>query len=192
MYIIWLIKYFHIEIKLVCTLWGKNKKLLWLQACFLGDVRVIWCNSLGDSLFQTYMMNFVKIVIDHYLLITSHVSQAITSCTHYISYSLLNLVHDIACNLVVAIQDYIFLDFNAKCVYCLCFFEDILTEKLVFGRSGLNPSVFEKLLISYSCILFIKHCVLRSFCIKLLSFSKFWVFQIFNWSKLFLDRSKMR
>ena len=94
----------------------QNKKLTWLQACFLGDVRVIWCDSLGDSLFQTYVMNFVEIVIDHYLLITSHVSQAIASCTHYTSYSLLNLVNDIVCDFVVAIQDYMFLDFNAKCV----------------------------------------------------------------------------
>ena len=54
----------------------QNKKLTWLQACILGDVRVIWCNSLGDSHFQTYVMNFLEIVIDHYLLITSHVSQA--------------------------------------------------------------------------------------------------------------------
>ena len=61
-------------------------------------------------------MNFVKIVINHYLLITSHVSQAIASCTHYTSYSLLNLVHDIVCDLVVAIQDYKFLDFDAKYV----------------------------------------------------------------------------
>ena len=53
------------------------KKLTWLQTCFLGDVRVIWCNSLGDSHFQTYVMNFVEIVIDYYLLITSHVSQVI-------------------------------------------------------------------------------------------------------------------
>ena len=73
----------------------QNKKLTWLQVCFLGDVRVIWCNSSGDSLSQTYVMNFVEIMIDHYLLITSHVSQVIASCTHYISYSLLNLVHDI-------------------------------------------------------------------------------------------------
>ena len=28
------------------------KKLTRLQAFILGDVRVIWCNSLGDSLFQ--------------------------------------------------------------------------------------------------------------------------------------------
>ena len=83
----------------------QNKKLTWLLACFQGDVRVIGCNSLGDSLFQTYVMNFVEIVIDYYLHITSHVSQAIASCTHYTSYSLVNLVHDIVCDLVVSIQD---------------------------------------------------------------------------------------
>ena len=91
-------------------------KLTGLQVCFLGDVRVIWCNSLGDSLFQTYVMNFVKIVIDQYLLITSYVSQVIASYTHYTSYSLLNLVHDIVCDLVMGIQDSMFCDFNAKYV----------------------------------------------------------------------------
>ena len=35
---------------------------------------------------------------------------------------------------------------------------------------------FEKLLISYSCISFMKYCALRSFYIKLLCFSKFWFF----------------
>ena len=83
----------------------QNKKLTGLQTFFLGDMRVIWCNSLSDSLFQTYVMNFVEIVIDYHLHIISHVSQAISSCTHYTSYSLLNLVHDIMCDLVVAIQD---------------------------------------------------------------------------------------
>ena len=81
------------------------KKSTWLQACFLGDVRVIWCNTLGDSHFQTYVINFIEIVIDHHLLIISHVFQAISNCTHNTSYSLLNLVHDIMCELVVAIQD---------------------------------------------------------------------------------------
>ena len=66
-------------------------------------------------------MNFVEIMIDYYLHITSHVSQAITSCTHYTSYYLLNLVHDIVCEIVLVIQDYIFLDCNAKCVLCLSF-----------------------------------------------------------------------
>ena len=38
---------------------------------------------------------------------------------------------------------------------------------------------------------FIKQCVLRSFCIKMLSFSKIWFFQTFNRSNLFFDQSKL-
>ena len=66
-----------------------------------------------------------------------------------------------------------------------------MIENLVFGRSGLNSSVFEKLYISYSCILFIKQRDLRSFYIKLLCFSKNYFFQIFDRSNLLLNRSKM-
>ena len=47
--------------------------------------------------FKSYVMNFVDFVIDFYLHITSHVSQALTSYTHYTSYSLLNIVHVILC-----------------------------------------------------------------------------------------------
>ena len=81
------------------------KKLTWLQDFILGDVWVIWCNSLVDSLSQIYVMNFVEIVIAYYSHITSHVSQAFASCTHYTSYSLLNFVHVIVCDFVLAIQD---------------------------------------------------------------------------------------
>ena len=95
----------------------QNKKFTWLQAYFLRDVRVIWCNSLGDSLFQTYVMNNVEIVIDYYLLITSHVSHVFTSCTHFTSYSLQNLVYEIVCEFGLAIQDYVFYD--AWCKICL-------------------------------------------------------------------------
>ena len=63
------------------------------------------CNSLGDSYFQTYVMNNIEIVINYYLPITLHISQAFASCTQYTSFSLLNLVHYIVCDLVVAIQD---------------------------------------------------------------------------------------
>ena len=84
-----------------------------------------------------------------------------------------------------------FLDFDAKYVYCLTFLEKLI-ENLVFGRSGLNISVFEKLFISYSCILFVKQCALRSFYIKMLYFSKIYFFQIFDQSILLLDRLKMR
>ena len=79
-------------------------------------MRVIWCNSLSDSPFQTYVINNVENVIDYYLHITSHVSHAIASCTHYTTYSLLKLVHDIECEFVLAIQDYLFLVFDTKYV----------------------------------------------------------------------------
>ena len=36
------------------------KKLTWLQAYDLGDVGVIWCNSLGDSLFQILCDEFCR------------------------------------------------------------------------------------------------------------------------------------
>ena len=87
--------------KIAMYIMRQIKKLTWLQACFLEDMRVIWCNSSSDSYFQTYVINFVEIVIGHYLLITSHVSQVFANCTHYISYSLLKLVHYIVCDLVV-------------------------------------------------------------------------------------------
>ena len=95
------------------------KKLTWLQACFLGDVGVIWYNSLGDSLFQIYVMNFEEIVLDYYSHTTSHVSQAFASCTHYTSYSLPNFVHVIVYDFVLAIQDWKFVIFNAKYVWSL-------------------------------------------------------------------------
>ena len=42
-------------------------------------------------------MNFVDYVFDCYSHITSHVSLVFASCTHYTSYSLLNIVHVIVC-----------------------------------------------------------------------------------------------
>ena len=52
--------------------------------------------------------------------------------------------------------------------------------KFIFGRSGLNSWVFEKLFILYSCILFIKYYALGSFCIKMLYFSKNLIFPDFR------------
>ena len=95
------------------------KKIKWLQACLIRNVRVTWCNSLSNSHFQIYVMNNIDIVIDYYLHITSHVSHAVTSCTHFTSYSLLNLVHEIVCEFGLAIQDYIFYDFDTKYVHWL-------------------------------------------------------------------------
>ena len=79
-----------------------------MQACFLEDVGVIWCNSLGDSHFQIYVMNNVKLLIDYYLHITLYISHALTSCTHFTSYSLLSFVHGIVSESGLATQDYVF------------------------------------------------------------------------------------
>ena len=48
----------------------KKNAFTWLQACFLGDVRVIWCNSLGDSHFQTCVIDYVESVFNFFLHIT--------------------------------------------------------------------------------------------------------------------------
>ena len=61
----------------------KKNAFTWLQACFLGDVGVIWCNSLGDSHFQTNVINDVEILFNYYLHITFYGSHTLTSCTHY-------------------------------------------------------------------------------------------------------------
>ena len=107
-----------------------------MQACFLGDVRVIWCNSLGDSHFKIYVMNNVENC--NWLLFTYHLTccHAVTSCTHYTSYSLLNLVHEIVCEFSLVIQDYVF--YGVWCKICLrvdknCVFDD---WKSCFWSSG--------------------------------------------------------
>ena len=65
--------------------------------------------------------------------------------------------------------------------------------KILFLKDlGYVQVFFEKPLISYSCILFMKYHALRSLCISLLCFSKIWFFHIFNRSNLLLDRLKLR
>ena len=128
-------------------------------------------------------MNNVEIVIDYYLHITSHVSHAITSCTFYTSYSLLNLVHDIVCEFVLAIQDYMFLDFDAKYVKCLSF-RDKKDENIVFGRSELNTCDFEKTFELILMHFFHEICWFEWFLHKPCS-----VFQKCHFSRFSIDRS---
>ena len=75
---------------------AKEKKNAWLQAHFLGDVGVIGCNSLGDSHFQTYVIDNVEIVLIFYLHITCEYLIHLL-IAHTTSKSLLNLVHMIVC-----------------------------------------------------------------------------------------------
>ena len=139
-------------------------------------------NSLDDSHIQTYVMNNVEIVIDYYLHIISHIFHVVTSCTHYTSYSLLNLVHEIECEVGLAIQDYMFLDFDTKHVYWLSFV-DKKCKNLVFGRSWLNSNVFWK-----TFKLIIMHFIHEINWFEWFPHKTSFVFQKFQFSRFSIDR----
>ena len=54
------------------------KKLTWLQVYDLGDVGVIWCNSLGDSLFQILCDEFYRLCV--WFLFTYHLTCISSFC----------------------------------------------------------------------------------------------------------------
>ena len=110
--------------------------------------------------FKFYVMNFVDLVVDCYSHITSHVSQAFASCTHYTSYSLLNIVHVIVCVFGLTNQVCKYFEFLCKTDLML---ENLwrMFENLNFGKIWFKTCVFEKYFITYSCILFINFNALR-------------------------------
>ena len=126
--------------------------------------------------FKFYVMNFVDYVFNCYSHITSHVSQVFASFTHYTNYSLLNIVHVIVCVFGLTSQVCKYLEFLCKTDLML---ENLwkMCENLVkMWKTRFKTCVFEKLCISYSCILFIFFNAWRSLCIKLGCFSKLFFF----------------
>ena len=125
-------------------------------------------------------MNFVDFVFNCYSHITSHVSQAFASFTHYTSYFLLNIVHVIVC--VFGLTNRVCKYFELLCKTDLML-ENLwrMFENLNFGKTGFKTCIFEKLCISYLCILLTFFNAWRSLCTKLDCFSKlfffFWEFQ---------------
>ena len=120
--------------------------------------------------FKSFMMNFVNFMFDCYSHITSHVSQVFASCTHYRSYSLLNIVHVIVCVFGLTNQVWKYLEFYAKHILMLKNLKGQCLKILILGKLGLKHMFLKKHFISYSCILFIKFNALRSFCIKFAMF----------------------
>ena len=112
--------------------------------------------------FKFYMMNFVDFMLNCYSHITSHVSQAFTSFTHYTSYSLLNIVHINVCVFGLNNQVCKYFEFLCKTNLML---ENLwrMFENLNFEKTRFKTCVLEKHFISYSCILFIIFNALRSF-----------------------------
>ena len=92
--------------------------------------------------FKFYVMNFVDFVIDFYFHITSHASQVFASCTHYTSYSLLNIVHVIVCVSDLTNQVCKYFEFLCK--------TDLMLENLWrtfddlnFGKTGFKTGVLK-------------------------------------------------
>ena len=136
-------------------------------------------------------MNFVDFVIDCYTHITSHVTQVFASCTHYTSYSLLNIVHVIVCDFWSDQPSLQLLWVFVQNIFCLWEFQGRFFENLKFGKTGFKTCVLEKHFISYPCILFLIFNALRSVFKNQVVFSKILFFQIFDWSNLFFDQSKI-
>ena len=124
-------------------------------------------------------MNFVDFEFNCYSHIISHVSQAFASFTHYTSYTLLNIVHVIVC--VFGLTNHVCKYFEFLCKTDLML-ENLcrMFENLNYGKAGFKTCVFEKLCISYSCILLIFFNAWRSLCIKLGCFSKLCFFLEFR------------
>ena len=175
----------------MCIIWGKIKKLTWLQAYDLGDVGVIWCNSLGDSLFQILCDEFCRLCAYCYSHITSHVSQVFASFTHYASYSLLNIVHVIVCVFRFDQPSLQILWVLMQNIFGVWEFKWRMFENLNFGKTGFKTCVLEKHFILYSCILFIFFNAWRSFYTKLGCFSKpclFFILFYFIFFRISIDR----
>ena len=99
--------------------------------------------------FKFYVMNFVDFVIDCYTHITSHVTQVFASCTHYTSYSLLNIVHVIVC---VSWSDQPSLQLLwvfVQNIFCVWEFKGRMLKILILGKLGFKL-VFWKSISSHN------------------------------------------
>ena len=175
----------------MCIIWGKIKKLTWLQAYDLGDVGVIWYNYLGDSLFQILCDEFCRLCAYCYSHITSHVSQVFASFTHYASYSLPNIVHVIVCVFRFDQPSLQILWVLMQNIFGVWECKGRMFENLNFGKTGFKTCVLEKHFILYSCILFLIFNAFRNFFKNQVIFSKNLSFQNFDWSNLFCDQLKL-
>ena len=98
--------------------------------------------------FKFYVMNFVDFVFNCYTHITSHVFQAFVSCTHYTSYSLLNIVHVIVCVFGLTNQVCKYFEFLCKIDLMLKNLWKMFDD-LNFGKTGFK-TLFLKYISSHT------------------------------------------
>ena len=114
--------------------------------------------------FKFYVIYFVDFVFNCYTHITSHVSQAFASCTHYTSYSLLNIVHVTVC--VIGLTNQVckyFEFFMQNKFWCLKIYGKWM-KILILGKLGLKLGFWKTLhhilmhfVHQFQCILLIAH-----------------------------------
>ena len=124
------------------------------------------------------------------IYLSPHMYIMLLLVTHFTSYSLLNLVHEIMCEFGLVIQDYVF--YGIWCKICLDWKKLYFWWlKTLFWSSGLKTHVFKKHLNSFSSISFIKLIGLSCFCIIFCNFSKNSNFQNLDRSNVFFDWLKI-
>ena len=136
------------------------------------------------------MWNFVDFVFNCYTHITSHVSQVFASCTHYTSYSLLNIVHVIVCVFGLTNQVCKYFGFLCKTI--------LMLENFYFRKTGLKLCFWKILrhILMHFCSSISMLWGVSTMCLcsfqKLCFFSKIlWASICFDWSNLFFDQSKL-
>ena len=77
-------------------------------------------------------------------------------------------------------------------VFKVCSLRTNWLKILIFEDLGWIQVLLKNFSSHIHAFFFIKQCALRSFCIKMLCFSKIWFFQTFDRSNLFFDQSKLR
>ena len=178
----------------------KNQNVFtWLQVCLLGDVRVIWCNSLGDRHFQTNVIDNVENLFNFYLLITYFLFCILTSCTHYTQIFAKSSTWECVCYLIWpsfitygVIFDTLFsnrVEFEEKCLKVVKssdFYFQFVTSLKIWEQK-----VF-KIFWECSCEIHIIKIAFQFFFYKTSRIlQNFKIFHWFDWSKLIFARSKM-
>ena len=137
--------------------------------------------------FKFYVMNFVDFVINCYTHITSHVTQVVASCTHYTSYSLLNIVHVIVCVFRSDQPSWNYFEYFFLCKTYFVFemLKGGCLKILILGKLGLKL-VFWKSISSHTHAFYFLYSMLWGVFSKIrLFFSKILFFHFFDWSNLF-------
>ena len=134
-------------------------------------------------------MNFVDFVIHCYTHITSHVTQVFASCTHYISYSLPNIVHVIMC---VFRSDqpslkllWVFFFFLCKTYFVFEILKGECLKILILGKLGLKLVLWKSISSHTHAFYFLYSMLWGVFSKIRLFFSKILFLHIFDWSNLF-------